>query len=75
MAEGDLGSGANRSGGEKGGDAFTRRERGSEDMYIKQEERNKLQLLKEKLQKQQEHIEQIKNNIDDIVRQSGGEHN
>jgi len=74
MAEGDLGSGASRSGGGKAGDAFTRREQASEDMYIKQEERNKLQLLKDKLQKQQEHIEKIKENIDDIIKQSGGEH-
>ncbi|KAF2139905.1 uncharacterized protein K452DRAFT_289287 [Aplosporella prunicola CBS 121167] len=39
MAAGDAGS--TRAGGEKAADAFTKREAAAEEMYIRQEERQK----------------------------------
>jgi hypothetical protein len=40
-------------------DAFTRRESASEEMWIRDEEKAKLKLLKEKLTKQKEHIDKL----------------
>jgi ATPase inhibitor, mitochondrial len=40
-------------------DAFTRREAASEEMWIRNEEKAKLLQLKEKLQKQKEHIDKL----------------
>ena len=47
MAEGDTG--ATRSGGQAQGDAFTKREQASEDYYVKQEEKKKLEALRKKI--------------------------
>ena len=47
MAEGDTG--APRSGGSAQGDAFTKREQASEDYYVKQQEKEKLQALRKKI--------------------------
>lgn len=38
MAEGDTGAGASRPGGAAQGDAFSKREQASEDMYVRQQE-------------------------------------
>jgi ATPase inhibitor, mitochondrial len=46
-AEGDTG--APRSGGAAQGDAFTKREQASEDYYVRQEEKKKLEALKKKI--------------------------
>ncbi len=46
-AEGDTGS--TRSGGSAQGDAFTKREQASEDYYVRQEEKKKLEALREKI--------------------------
>ncbi|EON67190.1 hypothetical protein W97_06443 [Coniosporium apollinis CBS 100218] len=73
MAAGDTG--AARSGGERAADAFTRRERSAEEMYIRQEERNKLLQLKEKLKQQRKHIDELDKHIDDLTKNQGGEHN
>jgi len=75
MAAGDTGSGASRSGGEAAGDAFTKREKASEELWIRKEEKAKLLQLKEKLEKQKEHIEELSKNIDEMVKNSGGEQN
>ncbi|KAJ9646450.1 ATPase inhibitor [Coniosporium tulheliwenetii] len=56
-------------------DAFTRRERSAEEMYIRQEERNKLLQLKEKLKAQRKHIDELDKHIDDLTKNQGGEHN
>jgi hypothetical protein len=40
-------------------DAFTRREAASEELWIRNEEKAKLMQLKEKLQKQKEHIDKL----------------
>lgn len=46
-AEGDTG--ATRSGGASQGDAFTKREQASEDYYVKQEEKKKLEALRQRI--------------------------
>jgi hypothetical protein len=46
-AEGDTG--ALRSGGTAQGDAFTKREQASEDYYVRQEEKKKLEALRQKI--------------------------
>jgi hypothetical protein len=38
---GETGSGASRTGGERAGDAWTKREAASEEIYIKDEEKRK----------------------------------
>ena len=52
QAEGDTGSHR----GQQGGDAFTRREKAAEDMYIKEREKEIVVLLREKIVKQQEQL-------------------
>lgn len=47
MAEGDAG--APRSGGAAQSDAFTKREQASEDYYVRQQEREKLEKLRKKI--------------------------
>ena len=46
-AEGDTG--APRSGGAAQGDAFTKREQASEDYYVRQQEKEKLEALRKKI--------------------------
>ncbi|KAG0650996.1 ATP synthase F1 subunit epsilon [Hyphodiscus hymeniophilus] len=70
MAEGDTGS--IRSGGQ--GDAFTKREKASEDYAIKTREKEKLLELKKKLAEQQEHLKKLEEHIDEISKGQGGEH-
>ena len=64
MAEGDTG--APRSGGAAQGDAFTKREQASEDYYVKEQEKQKLEALRKKiadkeadLAKDREEVERI----------------
>ncbi|KAF1973660.1 hypothetical protein BU23DRAFT_506310 [Bimuria novae-zelandiae CBS 107.79] len=73
MAGGDTGSGASRPGGSRSGDAFTKRETAAEEMYIKQEERAKLLAIKQRLQQQQKHIEELTAHIDEVTKQEGGQ--
>lgn len=47
MAEGDAG--APRSGGQAQSDAFTKREKASEDYYVKQQEQKKLEELRKRI--------------------------
>ena len=47
MAEGDAG--APRSGGSAQSDAFNKREKANEDMYMKQQEKKKLEELRRKI--------------------------
>lgn len=54
LAEGDTG--ATRYGGQQSSDAFTRREKAAEDMYIKEREKEIVLLLREKIAKQQEQL-------------------
>ncbi|KAF1955343.1 hypothetical protein CC80DRAFT_415755 [Byssothecium circinans] len=59
MTAGDTGSGTSRAGGIRSGDAFTKREAAAEELYIKQEERNKLLAIRQRLMQQQQHIEEL----------------
>lgn len=75
MAGGDTGSGSSRPSGERAGDAFTRREAASEELYIRQEEKAKLMAIREKLAAQKKHIEELDRHIQDLTKDHGGEHN
>ncbi|KAH7138436.1 mitochondrial ATPase inhibitor, IATP-domain-containing protein [Dendryphion nanum] len=76
MAGGDTGSGTSRIGGSRGGDAFTKREAAAEELYIREEERQKLLAIKEKLKTQKQHIEDLEKHIDEVTKErSGGEQN
>ncbi|KAF2435332.1 hypothetical protein EJ08DRAFT_692592 [Tothia fuscella] len=68
-------TGGTRSGGEAAGDAFTKREKGNEDMFIRREERAKLAALREKLQAEKKHIAEMEKHIDELHKKSGGESN
>ncbi|KAK8206658.1 ATPase inhibitor [Zalaria obscura] len=64
MAAGDTG--ATRSGGAAQSDSFNKREKAAEDMYVRNQEREKLAALKKKiadqeaqLQKDREHAEEL----------------
>jgi len=69
MGEGDTGA------PRPGGDAFTKREKASEDYAIKMREKEKLLELKKKLAEQQEHLKKLEEHIDEISRSQGGEQN
>ncbi|KAF1808336.1 hypothetical protein P152DRAFT_424993, partial [Eremomyces bilateralis CBS 781.70] len=73
MGAGDAGSGFSRPGGMRSGDSFTRREKAVEDQYIQQEERAKLQQIKEKLEQHQQHLNSLKQTIDEMSKEQGGE--
>ncbi|KAF1831302.1 hypothetical protein BDW02DRAFT_505584 [Decorospora gaudefroyi] len=70
MTEGATGSAASRPTGSAGGDAFTKREAASEELYIRQEERAKLLAIKAKLKQQRQHMEDLDKHIDDVIKES-----
>ncbi|KAK0657644.1 mitochondrial ATPase inhibitor, IATP-domain-containing protein [Cercophora newfieldiana] len=72
MAAGDTGS-PPKTGGQ--GDAFQKRERAQEEMFIRKAEREKLLQLREKIKQQQDHLKQLSDHIDEITKDQGGEHN
>ncbi|CZT14661.1 related to H+-transporting ATP synthase inhibitor precursor, mitochondrial [Ramularia collo-cygni] len=55
MAGGDTG--ATRSGGAAQGDAFTKREKANEDLFVREQEKHKLEQLKKKIQDQESALE------------------
>ncbi|KAK9373555.1 mitochondrial ATPase inhibitor, IATP-domain-containing protein [Lipomyces chichibuensis] len=59
-------TGAPRSGGEKSGDSFTKREKAQEDLYVRQVEAQKLKALREALKKQREHLDDIEAHLDEL---------
>ncbi|QDS70824.1 hypothetical protein FKW77_004932 [Venturia effusa] len=73
MAAGDTGSGFSRPGGAASGDAFTKREKGSEDMWIRQEEQAKLHALAAKVANAQKHMEELQGYIKDLTKDEGGQ--
>jgi len=75
MSAGDTGSGASRAGGERSGDAFTRRETAAEELYIREQEKLKLHELKAKLGQQRKHLDELENYINDLTKNQGGEQN
>jgi len=73
MTDGATGSGASRVGGQAAGDAFTKREKAAEEMWIKEEEKRKLRELHDKLKEQKDHIEKMQTDIETMMKESGGE--
>ncbi|KIW08610.1 uncharacterized protein PV09_00569 [Verruconis gallopava] len=67
MAEGDTG--APRA----TGDAFTKREKAAEEMYIRQEEQAKLKALREKIKNAQKHMDELDSYIQETMKGQGGE--
>ncbi|EWC45817.1 hypothetical protein DRE_05154 [Drechslerella stenobrocha 248] len=72
-SEGDTGG--VRYGGDAAGDSFTRREKAQEDFYIKQRERERLSKLREKLAAQRKHLDDLEEDIKELEKEAGGEHN
>jgi len=72
-AEGDTG--AARSGGAASGDSFSKREAASENLFIRQKEKESLQKLKEKLQTQRAHLDELDKHVKELEKDSGGEQN
>ncbi|KAI1619876.1 hypothetical protein EDD37DRAFT_654436 [Exophiala viscosa] len=91
-AEGDTG--APRSGGVAGGDAWTKREQANETKFIREKEMERyaffmlgptlpeairssktlvLRKLKEKLQQQRKHLDELETHIKDLESERGGE--
>jgi hypothetical protein len=75
MAAGDTGSGSSRAQGIRSGDAFTKRERASEELYVAEKEKEKLMLLKQKLNAQRKHLDDLEKHIDELTKDQGGEQN
>jgi len=73
MAGGDTG--APRTTGVAGGDAFTKREKANEDYAIRMREKEKLLELKKKLAEQHEHLKKLEDHIDELSKSQGGEQN
>ncbi|KAF2206058.1 hypothetical protein GQ43DRAFT_436485 [Delitschia confertaspora ATCC 74209] len=73
LMAGETGSGFSRPAGDKAGDAFTRRERANEEMYIRQEEKQKLLAIRAKLAEQRKHIDELDKHIEDLTKDHGGE--
>ncbi|KAK4942517.1 ATPase inhibitor [Elasticomyces elasticus] len=70
-AEGDTGS--TRSGGIARGDAWTNREQANETKFIREREMESLRKLKEKLQQQRKHLDELETHIKDLESERGGE--
>merc|ERR1712000_273324 len=68
MAEGDTG--AIRAGGAASG-AFSKREKASEDKWIREEEQAKLNALREKIKNAQAHMKELESYIDETMKTSG----
>ncbi len=52
-------------GGRTGGDAFGRREKASEDMYMRNQERERLNALRESVKKQREDLDKLEQSINE----------
>ncbi|KAJ5788760.1 ATPase inhibitor IATP mitochondria [Penicillium paradoxum] len=74
MAAGDLGAPKPRGFmAEK--DSFTKREAAHEAMYIRQQEMDKVQRLREKLKEQRKHMDELDKHLEDLAKSQGGEKN
>jgi len=63
----DAGSvGGIRPGGSAQGDSFSKREKAAEDKYIREREAEKLKLLRERLKKHEEQLDELEKSIKDI---------
>jgi ATPase inhibitor, mitochondrial len=68
-AEGDTG--APRSGGQAQSDAFTKREQASEDYYVRQQEKEKLEALRKKIADQEESIAKDRKEVEELSKKQG----
>ncbi|KAK3116778.1 ATPase inhibitor [Teratosphaeriaceae sp. CCFEE 6253] len=66
MAEGDAG--APRSGGAAQGDAFTKREQASEDYYVREQEKEKLAKLKQKIADQEAQLAKDRQEVEGMAK-------
>lgn len=73
MGAGDTGSGFSRPTGQAGGDAFTKREHAQEELYIRQQEVEKLRAIQAKLAEQRKHIDELDKHIEELTKDHGGE--
>ena len=64
MAAGDTGG--TRSGGAAQGDAFSKREKASEDLYVRQQEQEKLKTLKAKIAASESQLAKDKKAAEDL---------
>ena len=69
MAAGDTGS--VRSGGERSADTWSKREKAAEDMYIKDREKQIMQILKERIREQQLQIDRDQKLLNEMEDQYG----
>jgi ATPase inhibitor, mitochondrial len=67
-SSGDTGAGYARPMGERGGDAWTKREHASEEMWIRREEKARLEVLKEKLADRKAHLKEVGQLIDEVAK-------
>ncbi|KAJ5108455.1 hypothetical protein N7456_005130 [Penicillium angulare] len=56
-------------------DQFTRREAANEGLYIKQLEKDKIELLRKKLKEHQKHNQELDKHLEDLLAEQGGEKN
>ncbi|KAI5305339.1 hypothetical protein KEM56_004677 [Ascosphaera pollenicola] len=61
MGDGDTG--APRNTGSRSGDAWTQKEAAQENLYVRQKEMEKLAALKEKLQQQRAHLDELEEHM------------
>ena len=66
MAEGDTG--APRSGGQAQGDAFTKRESASEDYYVKQQEKEKLDALRKRIADKEANLAKDRKDAEELTK-------
>ncbi|KAF1985702.1 putative ATPase inhibitor, mitochondrial [Aulographum hederae CBS 113979] len=64
-----------KSGGARSSDAFNKREKAAEDMWIREQEKDKLKHLSNKLAEEQKVLNELKAQIDEIIKTGGGEQN
>ncbi|KAJ5988663.1 hypothetical protein N7481_003873 [Penicillium waksmanii] len=56
-------------------DQFQRREAAQEGLWIKQQEREKLEALRTKLKEQRKHMDELDKHLEDYIKGQGGEQN
>ncbi|KAL5342647.1 mitochondrial ATPase inhibitor, IATP-domain-containing protein [Aspergillus crustosus] len=64
MAAGDTGG--TRPGGAQASDQFQKREAAQENLYIHQQEQEKLKALRKKIEEQRKHLDELDKHLDDF---------
>lgn len=68
MAEGDTGG--VRSGGAAQGDAFSKREQASEDFYVREQEKKKLEELRQKIADKEADLAKDRKDVEEMTKKS-----